>query len=844
MKRFLLLCLFIVPHAFGMEAGMPPHSNGSMVPVPVFNQYGQQCFGDDGPRYELVFDVPQPMVPGVDGAQMPPSSNGVMPTERLPQAKEETLADSLLRLAHAAHASQDEDTERAAVVCMEEVEERVAEEKPANLILLLKQRGVHTHVMALLDDGRPSSAYRAQLLGKFGDLLLKASGEDDSVLDDGLHCVLKALKSDGLGEREKREVREIKKQYYKRLGIKTKKKKTRRKKKSAKSKVTAYAGADTEGAQQGENIARPLRFLTKERPLLPRRPPEEQKELPKKKKKKAKKKKKKESPLDMSQFTGPWDQRVMQLLGRKYTSYDQAIEYLTRLDTCFEIVDQRLKKGLFDQLRDTPPMFNAQQNETNGQSDGLSLVQQQDCYVIGRLLLENAGDKPDRDQVEKKLPFELIYAAVRAGSTPAQLYLATSEKTGLTKRRRVLYLMGAFKKGLKKGERKQALGIAQRYTKEGYFLPLLAQIAGAVESGTLDAYLDELEKKFPPIRIYHTDEEYEQIVSHSPFKKGANTHWSAQAIRATMNSIQLLRAIESSNGTDIEVTLKKMSDEVIAIDTLSQEHPELSTLCSSCYSLLGRAYGWCGNMNNALKAHGKAMLDSGYHETTLLPYVRYVLHPKSGVNLAEKGSSKFIQTCLEMLVNGAENYKASAYLLYAAFHSHRNDMEKAEFFVKKAGKQMEHEHNEDERAEEFYRQVIRLIYERKREKEKKRTIVGMRKEKEEVKEELCDGLDKASDAISLAEKDMEENPVRALAYLRNAVFTENLFGMFHIDEGLQTRYTAVIEKIEQAKGQLDADRLSHLKLVLKELREKKQRIDELCTRENGTYAVPIPREKD
>jgi len=68
--------------------------------------------------------------------------------------------------------------------------------------------------------------------------------------------------------------------------------------------------------------------------------------------------------------------------------------------------------------------------------------------------------------------------------------------------------------------------------------------------------------------------------------------------------------------------------------------------------------------------------------------------------------------------------------------------------------------------------------------------------------------------------------------------------MFHIDETLRTRYTAVIEKIEQAKGQLAADFLSHLELVLKELREKKQRIDELCTRENGTYVVPIPRKKD
>ncbi|TET35785.1 hypothetical protein E3J61_01550 [Candidatus Dependentiae bacterium] len=781
MKRFLFICLFLSSHAFGMEAGMLPLPGPSFFPPTVVS--------------------------------IPP--NGTLDPLRGP-------------LEHLACAAYEKNME-AALVCMDDVEKKVESEPQTNLLLCLKQSGAYTHV-GNLSCGEISSSNEAELLGRFGALLLKDDQGDDFDLREGLNFVQVSLGSQQLSVEAKRRVREIKERYHERLGIKKKKKKTRRKKQNAES-----------DAQQGENIAQPIRFLTKERLLSPKRPPEEPKELPKKKKKKAKKKKKKESPLDMSKFTGSWDEVVMKVLGKPYTSYEQAIGCLTRPNTSFEIADPRLKKMLVDQLRGTIPTHD-DPGRQRVKADKFLTVLQQDCYVLGRLLIENAGDEANLTQDEKDLPFKFIHAAVRANYTPAKLYLAGCKGTGLTKRRRVLHLMDAFKKGLKKGEMKQALEIADGYIREGYFLPLLARISRAAESGTLDAYLDELEKDFPPIRIYHTDEEYKNIVLHSPFKKGANTHWSAQAIRATMNSIHLLRAIESSNGTDTEITLKKMSDEVIAIDTLSQEHPELSALCGSCYSLLGRAYGWCGDMNNALKAHGKAMLDSGYHEATLLPYVRYVLHPKNGVKIAEKGNSEFIKKCLEMLVNGAENYKISAYLLYAAFHSHKNDMEAAECFAQKAGKQMEHEHNQDECMEEVYRQVRLEIHERKMNKQKRRTVAGVRKEKRQLKERVSDGFSSVSRVIELAEHEAEKNPLEALFYLRQAAFTENMFGMLGIHENLRVCYAAVIAKIQQAD--VEAACKEQIETIVQELQGKQQQVDSLCTRENGTCAVPIPREKD
>lgn len=836
MKRFLLLCLFVVPHAFGMEATLP-YSAGSMVPV-----------------------MPQSMMPGVaeeHGASMSPFSSDFVPENRLPSEKKEPLADTLLILARATH---DGDTERA-FACMQEVEKRVEEEEPTNLLLLLKQRGVHTHVMALLEDGRPSSAYRAQLLGKFGALLLRASGENDSALQDGLGCVLKALESDGLGEEEKREVREIKRQYYKRLGIKKKKKKTRREKKGAESEVTVYAGADTEDAQQGETTAQPLRFLTKDRPSFPgRRLPTkgiagllvrqsellpikkasvEQEKDPKKKKKT--RRKKKETPLDTSQFTGPWDEVVMNVLGKKHKSYEHAIEYLTRPNTPFEITDPRLKEVLLARLRGAIPVpdgvsLDDQCQGEGGLSDGSISVQQR-SYVLGRLLLENA----DRDHMQLgNEGFELLHVAADAKYTPAQLYLATSEKTGFTKRQRVLQLMHLFKKGLKKGEKKQVVEIAREYVDEGYFLPLLGCMAWAIESGTIDTYLATLEEKFPPLCIYDMDE---GITVNTVLKKLSSERWSAQAIRATMNSIKLLREIESSNGTDIEATLKMMSNEVTTIDTLSQEHPELATLCSSCYSLLGCAYGLCRDRENALAAHGKAMLDSGHHETTLLRYIRYVLHPASEVNFADKGCLKLIKERITTLLTSAKNYKPSAYLLYAAFYSHCNDMEEAECFAKKAGEQMKCERNHDERTEEFYRLVMREIYERKRNKQKKWTVNSTREARESLVERVQDGFNVVSRAIASAECEAETNPLQALLYLRQAAYTENMFGIVNLQEKLRTRYTAVIEKIKQAKGRLAADRLSHLERILQELHEKQQQEDAHCTvdPDNNVRVVRLPR---
>ena len=825
MKRFLLLCLFLSPRAFGMEAGLPDGT--SKVPVPVFDTNGHLCIGHDGkPLYRLVV---------ANGAPMSPFSNGAVPTK--PHDNKESLADLLLKLARRAHAREME----WAVVCMEDVEKRVKEENPENLLALLKQRGTYTHVTALAQEGDPSSEHRARLLSKFGALLLKAAGTDREALEGGLHCVQSALASRWLREEEKQRARCIRKQCDELLGNKKKRARNKKKKPPVVGVVAAERDLVAElplgspsfpDSQLGLCAADPTTGQQSPLPtgeiaaLLAREPEAEKGEtvpaaakptLPKKKKKK-KAKKKREAPLDMSQFTGSWDEIVMELLGRRSKSYEQTVAYLTQSDINFEISDPRLKKALFSQLGGSIATHNSvldgeQCRKQAGQPDESSTILQQERYILGRLLLEN-GDA-NFGQCEKNLPFKLIKEAAESEYTLAQLYLAASGRTGLTKRQRILYLMKAFDGGMSKGARKRALDIADGYIREGYFLPLLARVTREYELGTIDAYLEKLEKNFPSIHLYDIDE---LIASKLSLKKIPIERWSAKAIRATANSINLLCSIKSADRTDREALLRQMTDEVVTIENQCEDHPELKTLCGSCYSLLGRAYGCCGDIRSALAAHGKAMVEGEDHETTLISYIQRGLSSQGQPSIDVIGS---IEKMIRRLVDAAENYKVSAYLFYAAFYSYKNDVFNAECFVQKAERQMDREHDHSERYKQLYNDLKREITEKKMKKtgearKVKKKLVGMAQ----------DELNKVSCAITDAEAEMKTNPLRAADLLRQVALAVNLFGALDIVEALRIRYDAVIANINQAKDLLTGEHKERLERILQELHGMQQRPDE------------------
>jgi len=817
-----------------MEVNDPAYSEGAMVPVNVVDFHGLPCFDDYGnPIMEL---VPAEELRGNRGM-----------STRVPlQEKRERLAEVLHKLAIL---TCDGKTEQA-VVHMQEVEKWVKQERPEpdNLFVLLKQQAVHTHIMALLDNGRPLSEYRAQLLGRFGALLLTAAGEDRTALDDGLRCVQTALASGLLAQEDKKMFHATKKELCKRLGIPGHKKKKKKKKISvAKSEIGENAELDAHAQERSTpkflsfDTPGGARCFKGEEEIAKGSGVGKKKEKKKKKKTKKKKKKKKESPIDMAQFERPWDQVVMRLLGQRYKSCEQAREYLTCFDTNFEIPDPSLKKALHDQLCYTVFVPDALPQEMDEDSNALSVDRQQQCYIVGRLLLDNA--EVDCDQEKKHIAFKLVQVAAKADYTLAQLYLARSDKTGLSKRKRIFYLTRAAKHGLKGGVRKRAIEIARQYTEEGYLLPLFLHMAWEMESGKLDAYLQKLEQKFPPLHIYDIDE---QFIANLDLQKVPPDRWSAQVLRSVANVIYYLKQIEDDQERD-EKLLQNITNEVENIEKRSVEHPELKSLVYSCYSLLGRAYTSVGDITRALAAYGSAMIDGDQHETILINYIRLVLHPCNKVSMNKKYLSS-IENKIKKLVKHAENYKASAFLLYASFHSRCNNKDEANWFMKMAGKQMKQEHSqEDARTMAFYNAMVQEI-----------KMTGVKKKKGAEKQEqtaplaevVRDTLNSARQAIIRAEQNVQEDPLAAVREFHQHAQAGNFFGMLNIDHDLKTHYNTVIKTVGAKMAHSNEQRWSDeyttkLKAMLKELRKWQQLADMMCIRDaddtGDLHIVCLPR---
>lgn len=760
--------------------------------------------------------------------------------ERSAAPRDESLVKALYQLACAAYRQDDV----GAMASMQAVEKRLAEESPADLLSLLKHNGTYTHVKNLSKNGI-STSVRADLLKKFGALLLKAAGGDSAVLDDGLCCVRCALDSRLLPVESMGQACDLQREIQKLLDTKRASPKN-----SVLSNNIVAPNADTKKDELLQEKVKPLTFLTKERPSFPgRQLPTRRKAVALTDKKNGemsldevakntnKHKKNKKKKADEPHTNETWDCTVMRCLGKLPSSYQENIEYLSNPDTCCTVSDSSRKKRLFDEMRGLMAAYHKQATVEKNQKtsiDDLLLEGQQASYVIGRLLLENAGSNAVYQQYGQDIPFQLIHAAAESGYTPAQFYLATSEKTGLTKSQCILYLMDTFKEELTEGEKGKVWEVANGYVREGYFLPLLFCVARKLDLGTLDIYLDALEKAFPPVHFYDVDE---LVSSKLDVESMKSERWSAQAIRSAMQIMRNLVAIESSKEKDVDELLKEMSGEVDKIEKLSREHPKVATLCGSCYSLLGRAYGCCGKMELSLAAHEKAVKNGGYHETTLMNYIQFCLHLINNASPLAKQKEE-IGKYIENLLNRAENYKVFGYLLYAAFHSHYKRFDAAECFMKKAQEQMEREHARDERMKSFLESVNNEI--QKNKNKKKRTVQEVKKDKERLKERVKDGLHNAFHAITLADQKAKVDPLNAIGYVRQAAFTQNLFEMLHIDENLRMRYNGVIKKIEQAKDLSGAECKKQVEIVLQELKEKQQRIDEQCKMNSVAEVKVIP----
>lgn len=728
---------------------------------------------------------------------------------------------------------------------LEAIEKGASTEK-----LLCKLRDAKPPLDILRNGGEGN--YSAQALGRLGMLLASISQDSDPELPRALDSLKAAIKDPSLPPECKREFRKGRKQCEKRLGMKPVKKKKEKKVvlKPEPWTVVDMRDAFEEGAKKS---TKPVQNCISVPNGLP---PKKHEIKPKSKTKlspvllntkdikrcRTKKKKKDERGGDnsLSEKECMWNeiiagdkyychQIMMKLLGRKgEESFKEAAEVLRGRDS-FVIKDPIARKRAVRYFGVEYP-----EKSRQAEKNGVVLDEQKtwppmeevllEEYARGRFLFENCTVAHELDKngaVYERIhadgitgtcsPYEMIGSAAMVGHVPSMVYLATSDKTGLSYIKRMQYLMQITEMGkqVKDGEKKRVWRSIDTFAQEGHFAPIIMGLHRAYERRKLSEYLDQLEDHFPQIDIYGFDADQVRVMIQKRKKfwdtmpEDVRERWSMRAIRAAIQiSSDFCTVVAAKNEAkrkkeegeekglviDLDSLQETMKEQFYILQDLHEEHEELRGLLANCCAMCGVAYDG-GEQEQFAFAHARDYAPES--EAVLTLCIARAFEKLSPEDLEE--NKELYLEMINDLMNCATYYKPHSFLFAADFHQKMGDLDRASSLLQSAKLAIARTRQEADLGS-FRDRIWHDIQLQNGQKTGKRRVVQTRTSVQDIEKYRKIGI---TNAIGSAELLAKGDPLRALEFLKT---TEALQVVLSQDEGLKTRYERVLDQIEKESG--------------------------------------------
>ena len=223
--------------------------------------------------------------------------------------------------------------------------------------------------------------------------------------------------------------------------------------------------------------------------------------------------------------------------------------------------------------------------------------------LIGRLYLEGSPQWQERGRKGWKAcskvhnhtsrcyrtAHELVKAAGNNGDIDSCLFLGSTKFGGATVPQRYVYITDIYGHEIENNQQEKLNSIIGSYACEGYFMPIMISIMGALNSPhdvDRENYSRILEQAFPPIRMRSTEITHESMfkkfIENQKFQEWSQKSW---AINALYISSKMMYNLLQQPTLNVMSDLMKQYNEFLL---LAQQHTELVQMVPSVRAAIGK----------------------------------------------------------------------------------------------------------------------------------------------------------------------------------------------------------------------------------------------------------------
>jgi hypothetical protein len=185
---------------------------------------------------------------------------------------------------------------------------------------------------------------------------------------------------------------------------------------------------------------------------------------------------------------------------------------------------------------------------------------------------------------------QLIASAANNDDDAACLYLSRTKYGGTCVPERYAFIVEAYERydTLTKAHQEKLHDIISHYASEGYLVPGMIALMGALESPEekCSAYVQYMEKHFPPIRFRATETACKRLIKvlceHEKLTQLAQKSW---AMKTMQLSTKMMHSILKPPTLDV---MKDLTDQFYEFLSLAQEHSQLKGMIPSVQAAIGK----------------------------------------------------------------------------------------------------------------------------------------------------------------------------------------------------------------------------------------------------------------